>query len=87
MDQETGQRALAWVTPAGMEDYSAERVAVIAAAGGHPDPVRMNALRIRSGMAFADEPPRSSRPSSDAGCLHRAGTLGALAVSRRGGLR
>ena len=22
-------------------------------------------------MAFADEPPRSSRPSSDAGCLHR----------------
>ena len=87
MDQETGQRALAWVTPAGMEDYSAERAAVIEAAGGHPDPAQMTALRIRSGMAFADEPPRSSRASSDAGCLHRAGTLGALAVSRRGGLR
>jgi hypothetical protein len=87
MDQETGQSALAWVTPAGVENYSAERAAVIEAAGGHPDPVRMNALRIRSGMAFADEPPGSSRPSSDAGCPHRAGTLGALAVSRRGGLR
>jgi hypothetical protein len=31
---------------------------VIEAAGGHPDPVQMNALRIRDGMAFADEPPR-----------------------------
>jgi len=41
-----------------MEGYFAERAAVIEAAGGHPDPAQMNALSIRYGMVFADEPPR-----------------------------
>jgi len=41
-----------------MEGYFAERAAVIEAAGSHPDPAQMNALSIRYGMVFADEPPR-----------------------------
>ncbi len=50
-------RYLAWFTPSGMEGYFAERAALIDAAGAHPDPARMDALRIKYGMEFADEQP------------------------------
>ena len=43
---------------AGMEAYFAERAASIEAAGGHPDPAHIDALRIRYGMEFARRPIR-----------------------------
>jgi hypothetical protein len=59
VDQETDQRAI-WrgSRRRGWKSPFAERAAVVEAAGGHPDPAQMNALRIRYSMAFADEPPR-----------------------------
>ena len=50
-------RYLAWFTPSGMEGYFAEHAALIEAADGNPEPAQMDALRIRYGMEFADEPP------------------------------
>ena len=51
-------RYLAWFTPPGMEGYFAEHAALIEDAGGHPDPAQLDALRIRYGMEFAEDPPQ-----------------------------
>lgn len=48
-------RYLVWFTPAGMEEYFAERAAVVKVADGSPDPEQLDALRIKYGMEFADE--------------------------------